>query len=162
MQPLCGLSLFLFLAGIDRRASEALQQRLELVFTDRTCLAVALAKAGGPRRIPTVSRDVRLGRRRIARGGNNVVRLFDDIAKHELIAVTRYGPDEDRLARVIAERPSQRADSLRQRAVRNDDVGPDAFEDVAPMHGLAAMLDEEDEQIEIARDQTNLAVTVQQ
>jgi hypothetical protein len=36
------------------------------------------------------------------------------------------------------------------------------FEDVAPMHRLVAMLDQKDQQIEIAGDQRNLAVATQQ
>jgi hypothetical protein len=38
----------------------------------------------------------------------------------------------------------------------------DALEDVAAMHSLVAMLDEKDEQIEIARDQTYLAIAAQE
>src|SRR5687767_4843634 len=64
-------------------------------------------------------------------GGQVVVRFLDDSWIRELIAVTRDRADEARLAWIVAERPSQGAHGLRQRAVRDDDVAPDAIENLA-------------------------------
>ena len=85
-----------------------------------------------------------------------VVGLLDDVRKRELVAMPRDRPDEARLARIVAERAAQCADRLRERALRHDDIAPDAFEDLTPMHGIAAALDEIDEQVEIAGDQRQL------
>ena len=41
-------------------------------------------------------------------------------------------------------------------AVRDDDVGPDAVEDVAAVNRLASLLDQEHEEIEIAGDERQL------
>jgi hypothetical protein len=71
--------------------------------------------------------------------------------------MTRDGPDKARLARVVAEDPSNRADGLAERAVGHDHVAPDVVEDVPAMHGFAAMLHEEHEQIEVAGDERLLA-----
>ena len=70
--------------------------------------------------------------------------------------------DVARLARVVAERPPNRADGLAERAVGHDDVVPDVVEDVATMHRLVPVLDEIDQQIEIARDQRQLGVAARQ
>jgi hypothetical protein len=76
--------------------------------------------------------------------------------------VARDGADEPRLARIVAKRAAQRADRLRQRAVRDDDVAPDAIENLAPMNGVASSFDEEDQQIEIAGDQRELLTVADQ
>jgi hypothetical protein len=65
--------------------------------------------------------------------------------------------DEARFARIVAERPADRADGLAERALGHDDVAPHPIEDVAAVHGLVPVFDEVDEQIEIARDQRLLA-----
>ena len=79
-----------------------------------------------PRQPVMVARGVvhRLPRRR-------VLGFLDDIREHEAVAMARHRANEDRLARIIVERPPQRANGLRQRAIRDDHVGPDAIEDVA-------------------------------
>jgi hypothetical protein len=51
-------------------------------------------------------------------------------------------PDKARLARVVAENAANRADSLTERAVRNDDIAPDVVENVPAMHRVAAPFDE--------------------
>ena len=80
-----------------------------------------------------------------------------DLAEHEAVAVARHGPDEDGLARVVAQRAAQRADGLRERAVRDDDVAPDFVEDLAAGHTARPPLDQQDEQIEVARNQRQRA-----
>ena len=76
--------------------------------------------------------------------------------------MARHRPHEARLAGIVIEHPPDGPDCLAQRAVRHDDVPPDVVEDVAPMHGLMPALDEENEQIEIARNQWYLVLTSQQ
>ena len=71
--------------------------------------------------------------------------------------MARNRANELRFARIVAERTADGSDGLAQRAVGDDDVAPDAVEDVAPMSRLVAVFDEEDEQIEIARDERLLA-----
>src|SRR4051812_49804498 len=71
----------------------------------------------------------------------------------ELVSVTRHRPHEPRLARVVTEHATDGADRLAERAVRDDDIRPDRIEDVAAMDRVAAPLDEEHQQIEIAGDQ---------
>ena len=78
-----------------------------------------------------------------------VVILLDDICEDETISVAGDGANETRRARVVAEHPADRANGLAQRAIGDDDVAPDTIEDVAAVHGLAAMLDEKHEQIEV-------------
>ena len=46
---------------------------------------------------------------------------------------------------------------LAERAVGDDNVSPDRVEDVAAMDGVAAALDEEHEEIEVAGDERLLA-----
>src|SRR5205085_1660557 len=58
-----------------------------------------------------------------------------------------------RLARIVAERSTDRSNRLAQRAVGDDDVGPHAVEDLAAMNGLVASLHKKDEQIEVPRNQ---------
>ena len=62
----------------------------------------------------------------------------------------------------FAQGPAQRANGLREGAVRDDDVAPDAIENLATVDGLASPLDEEDQQIEIARDQRHLLIVADQ
>ena len=110
------------------------------------------------RRFPDVAR----GRRR--RGHRDpppptgprpgVVVLLDDRA-HELVTVTRDGPDEDALA-VLAERAPQRPDRLGQGAVGDHHVRPHAVEDLLPVQGHRPLLDEQEQQVEVARDERHL------
>ena len=90
-------------------------------------------------------------------GNSLVILLFDDGRENESIAVARYGADESRLAGVIAERAAERPDRLAQCAIGYDDIAPDPFEDLPPMHGLVATLDEKDQEVEVARDERQLA-----
>ena len=76
--------------------------------------------------------------------------------------MARDRADEARLARIVAEGAAERPDGLAQRAVGDDDVRPDAIEDVAAVHGLVTQLDQQDEQVEIARDERHLAAFAQE
>ena len=76
--------------------------------------------------------------------------------------MTRHGANEERLARIVIERPPQRANGLRERAIRDDDVGPDAIEDLAAADRRGAALDQQDQQIEIARNQRQAAAVPEQ
>ena len=91
-----------------------------------------------------------------------VVLLFDDIREDEAVTVACDGADESRLARIVAEGAAERADGLAQGAVGDDDVRPDAVENVAAVHRLVTSLDQEDEQIEIPRNQRHLAAIAQE
>ena len=107
-------------------------------------------------------RVVRLeGRRgldgRPARPGNRrltVVRFLGDRA-HELVPVPRDRPDEDALP-VLAERAPQRPDRLGESAVGDHHVRPHAIEDLLPVQGHRALLDEQQQQVEVARDERHL------
>ena len=72
------------------------------------------------------------------------------------------GADEDGLAGIVAERAAQRPHGLAERAVGDDDVAPDRVEDLAAMHRLAPALHEQDQQVEVARDEGDLAPVPQQ
>src|SRR4026209_1510817 len=82
-----------------------------------------------------------------------VVIVFDDAVEDETVAGAGYGADEARLPRVVLERATDGPHRLAERAVGDDDVAPDAVEDVAPVHRLVPVLDEEDEKVEVARDE---------
>ena len=60
------------------------------------------------------------------------------------------------------QRATDGADGLAQRAIRDNDVAPDAIEDVAAMHRLMPMLDQKDQQIEVARNQRLVAAVAKQ
>src|SRR5262249_37089718 len=90
---------------------------------------------------------------RASRNGCPVILLFDNLRKHKPISMTGDGSDEARLARIVAERPTDRANGLAQRAVGNNDVVPHTVEDVPPVYRLVPPLDEKHEQIEVARDE---------
>ena len=81
------------------------------------------------------------------------VGLLGHAGVHELIPVTRYGSDELRLARVVAQRAPERAHRLRERAVGDDDVAPDGGEDRVFRHRVVPPLHEHDEQVEILRNE---------
>src|SRR5262249_5345507 len=82
-----------------------------------------------------------------------IVFFLDDFRTDESIPMTRHGPDESRIARIVAERAPDRANRLTQRAVGDDDVAPDVVEDLSSMHRLVPMFDQKDEQVEVARDE---------
>ena len=88
--------------------------------------------------------------------------LLDDAGKDELIAVARHRPDEPQRARVFAERAAERAHGLAQRAVADDDVGPGLIDDLAPVDRFVPALDEEDEHVEVTRDDRHLGPATQQ
>ena len=83
-----------------------------------------------------------------------VVRFLGDRA-HELVAVPGDGPDEDALA-VLAERAPQRPHRLGEGAVGDHHVRPHAIEDLLPVQGHRALLDEQQQQVEVARDERHL------
>src|SRR5262249_28110488 len=87
-----------------------------------------------------------------------VLFLFDNLGTDEPIAVPRHGADEQRLARVITERSTQRSNGLTEVAIGYGHVAPHPVEDLSPVHRLVPMLDEENQQIEIAWDQPKLAI----
>ena len=94
----------------------------------------------------------RLGSRR-----RGVVLFLDHLGVDELVAVARDRADEARLPRVVAERAADGAHGLAERALRHDDVGPGAIEDLAAMHRLAAPLDQQEQEIEVPGDERHLA-----
>ena len=92
------------------------------------------------------------------RGGlqGPVIRTFGDVREDELVAMPRDGADEGRLPRLVAERAPQAPHGLRERAVRDHDVAPHHVQDVAPRHRLVPPLHEQDQEVEVARDQRHL------
>src|SRR5688500_8805839 len=128
MEQLCGFALIFFLARGTRGPGDALQKRL-----DRICGDVGWC------------RRRRLGRRRRSARGRalpfSVIIFFNNIREYELVSMTRDGAHEARFAGVVAEYPADRPDRLTERAVGDDDVGPHAVEDVAPVNRLAAPFD---------------------
>ena len=63
--------------------------------------------------------------------------------------MARHRADEPDLPRVVVEHPADRPDGLRQRAVGDDDVGPDAVEDLLPRHRTVALLHQQQQQVEV-------------
>jgi hypothetical protein len=126
-------------------------------------LFLVFGRAGGRSRYPLKKRlkavrDRFIRRDRVGRSPLNitpfaVVVFFDDISENEAVSVTRNGADVDRFARVIAENTTDRADSLAESTVGDDDITPDAIENLATMDCLAPTLDEEDQQVEVAGDE---------
>jgi len=133
-----GFSLIFFVARAACLACDPIEQRLEGV-------------------------GCRLRRHRLHRCDGSIVLpvtlivFFDNVCEDEPVAVARDRANKARLARVVFEHPPDRSNRLAQRAVGNDDVVPDALEDLAAMDRFAATLDEEDQQIEIAWDERQLA-----
>ena len=132
------LSLILFVARCARFARDPLQKRLERIRSRRR--RRWLNRRGAPIVLPVA-----------------LIVFLDHVREHESVAVTRDGANESRLARVVLQHAPDRANRLAQRAVGDDHVAPDPLEDLAAMDGLAATLDEEDQQIEIAWNQRQLA-----
>ena len=103
-------------------------------------------------------RPDRCGRRgRLGSRRRGVVLFLDHVGMDELVAVARDRADEARLPRVVAERAADGAHGLAERALRHDDVGPGAIEDLAAMHRLAAPLDQQEQEIEVPGDERHLA-----
>jgi hypothetical protein len=88
--------------------------------------------------------------------------FLDDVREDEAVAVARDGANEVRLARIVAKRPPQRADRLRQRAIRHDDVGPDALEDLVAADRRWPALDQQHQQIDIAGNERQAAAVLEQ
>ena len=137
MEQLGGFTLLLLFVGAVRHPGDTFQQRFERIRSSGT----------GLRQRP---------RARVRRGPRSVVLLFDDVGKDESIPAARHGANEARLARVVAERAANRADRLTQRAVGDDDIVPDSIEDIAAVQRLVTTLDQEDEEVEVARDERQL------
>ena len=79
--------------------------------------------------------------------------FFDDIRKHEPVTVAGDCAHVARRARVVSKHPPDGANSLAQRAVGNDDVAPDAVEDVAAMYGFVPVFNQKYQQVEVARNE---------
>ena len=138
VQQLSRFTLIFLLARVGRGARDALQQRLDGI--DGVLQTLHRSRRRSFRALPLT-----------------VVVFFDDVREDELVSMARYRAHEARLARIVSEHASDRPYGLAQSAIRDDDVGPDAIEDVAAMHRLATPFDEENEQIEITRDERLLA-----
>ena len=126
----------------------------------------APAAARGPPSNGSARPPAPAGRRGRARRAHRrqrlLVRLLDDLGEHEAIAVARDGADEGRLAGIVAQRAAQRAHGLAERAVRDDHVAPDRVQDLPAVHGLVPPLDQQHQEVEVARDQGHLAPAPQQ
>jgi hypothetical protein len=90
------------------------------------------------------------------------VSLLEDLGPDELVSMTRHGPDETRLLRVVAERAAERSNGLRQRAVRHDDVAPDLREDGLLRHRIEPAPNQQMQKIEILWNQGNRRAVAQQ
>ena len=73
-----------------------------------------------------------------------------------------HSADEPRLARVVAEGPADGSNGLTQRAVRDNDVTPDAFEDLLARHDPVPLGKKQHEQIEVARNQRDILTVAPQ
>ena len=101
----------------------------------------------------------RIDRRRPASGvirRRSFVWFEYDLGEDEAVAMPRDGTDETRVARVVAKRDPQGPHRLRERAVGHDDVAPDAVEDLGAGNRVFAPFQEQQQKIEIARNQCNL------
>lgn len=76
--------------------------------------------------------------------------------------MTGHGADKSGFARLIAEDAADGADGLTQGTVGDDDVTPDAIEDVPAMHRFAAPLDQKHEQVEVAGNERLFAPVAEQ
>src|SRR4029078_983616 len=83
-----------------------------------------------------------------------VVRDLDDVAD-ELVAVTRHRANELRRLRPVAQRAPDRANGLGEVAIGDDDIGPDAIEDLLARDRTLALADEQHQQIEVLRDESH-------
>ena len=86
-----------------------------------------------------------------------IVGLLDHVREDEAVAVARDGADEGGLARVVAQGPAQGPYGLAQGPVRDHHVAPDRVEDLPALDDFAPPLDEQHQQVEVARDQRHLA-----
>jgi hypothetical protein len=93
------------------------------------------------------------------RGRRRTIVLFflAEIRAHEAIAMSRNRADEARLPRIIVKNATDGADRLTERATGNGGIVPDALEDVASMHRLMSVLDEKNQEVEVAGNERHLA-----
>ena len=105
-----------------------------------------------------VEGGVRVGFRRGGPHGlrRSSVRPLHDVFADEAVAVPLHRTDEGRLARIVAQRASEDPDRLAQSTVADHHVAPDRVEELMSRHRLVPPLDEQDEQVEAARDQRQL------
>jgi hypothetical protein len=82
---------------------------------------------------------------------------LNDVREDELVAESGHRADVLRLRGVIAERPAQRPHRLAEGAVGDHHVAPDGVENLPPADRLVAPSDQQQEQIEIARDEGDFA-----
>ena len=101
-------------------------------------------------------------RRQLDRRQRTVIVLLDDFGEHEPVSMSSHGANEQRFPRIVAQRAAQRANRLAQCAVGDDNVAPDAVEDVATMDGFVAALNEKYEKVEVARNQPQLATVAEE
>ena len=95
------------------------------------------------------------GRRRRQRAG---VAFLGDHRVDKLVAVPGDRAHELRIARIISKAPPDRPHRLAQGAVRDDDVAPDAIEDLLARHRPVPFGDQEHEQVEVPRDHRHVVV----
>jgi hypothetical protein len=138
MEQFGGFPLILFVGRTGRRACDSLEERLEGIDDRRGDWCRG--------------RETRRYVLPIA-----IVLFLHDLSEDEAVTMAGDRAHEARFARVIIEDAADRADRLAQCAIRDDDVAPDALEDLSTMDGLAAPLDEEYEQVEVAGNQRKLA-----
>jgi hypothetical protein len=148
VEALGRFALLFFLDERRRPRDKAVEKRFERIADSAVLPVGGLGLEGSRTFIRTRCRT---------RGRRTAIVLFHHGVEYEPVPVARHRPDVNGIARVVAERSPQRPNGLAQRAVRDDDVVPDAIEDLLAMDGLRAALDEKYQQIEIARDQRQLA-----
>jgi hypothetical protein len=136
VQAFGGVPLLLFTLRRRRRHGNLRQQRRE-----RVAWQVYVSRRRGRRR------------RDHSGGPLAIVFLLDHSCEDELVSMPGHRADEARLARVVPEHTADRADGLAERAVGDGHVRPHRVEDVAAMDGVAAAFDEEDQEVEVARDE---------
>jgi hypothetical protein len=130
MQPFSRFALLLFLVRIGGTSGHPLQKGF-----------VRLWCHNGRRRID--------GRRWLRWLPLRFVVFFNDVGEHEAVSMAGHRTNEARLSRIVSKHATDCPDGLAQRAVRHDDVGPDAVEDVAPVYGFGPPLDEELKKVEV-------------
>ncbi len=92
-----------------------------------------------------------VGRRRLGRAFS--IHFLEHVRIDEAVAVSGDGPNEVRIAWVITQGATEHANCLGQRSVGNHDVAPHGVQDVLAMHRLVAPLEQQQQQVEVPRDQ---------
>jgi len=85
------------------------------------------------------------------------IRLLDDVRVDELVAVPGDRANEPRLPSVVTQSATETPDRLAQRPIGDHDVAPDGIEDLSPVHGPVPVPDQEEEQVEVARNEREIA-----